>query len=110
CVVEFLAVQRRLRAAPFLGLGRRVLAASASVQSSSVRSEDNVTRARSRFWPWRPKSAQGSPTSATLVVMLRSVNERGPTAPRSISSQVHGADTGAPGFGRTAYVAANVAP
>ena len=31
--------------------------------------------------------------------MLRSVNVRGCASPRSTSSQVHGADTGAPGFG-----------
>ena len=34
--------------------------------------------------------------------MFRSVNVRGPTSPRSTSSHVHGADTGAPGFARTA--------
>jgi hypothetical protein len=38
--------------------------------------------------------------------MVRSVNVCGVTSPRSISSHVHGADTGALGFGRTAYVAA----
>ena len=32
-----------------------------------------------------------------------------PTSPRSTSSHVHGADTGAPGLARTAYAAANVA-
>ena len=34
--------------------------------------------------------------------MVRSVNVRGPTSPRSTSSHVHGAETGAPGFARTA--------
>jgi hypothetical protein len=42
-------------------------------------------------------------------VMLRSVNVLGSTAPRSISSHVQGADTGAPGLARTVYAAANVA-
>ena len=38
-----------------------------------------------------------------------SVNVRGATSPLFTSSHVQGADTGAPGFGRTAYAAANVA-
>ena len=38
------------------------------------------------------------------------VNARGFAAPLSTSSHVHGAETGAPGFGRTAYAAAYVAP
>lgn len=41
--------------------------------------------------------------------MFRSVNVCGWTSPDSTSSQVHGADTGAPGLARTAYAAANVA-
>jgi hypothetical protein len=41
--------------------------------------------------------------------MVRSFNLCGPTAPDSSSSQLQGADTGAPRFGRTAYGAANVA-
>ena len=40
---------------------------------------------------------------------VRSVNVLGPTAPRSISSHVHGAEIGAAGRARTAYAAANVA-
>src|SRR5688572_2619699 len=48
-----------------------------------------------------------SPTAATRSAIVRNVKLRGPTSPRSISSHVHGADTGAPGFGRTAYAAAN---
>ena len=43
-----------------------------------------------------------SPTPATRPAIVRSVNVRGPTSPRSTSSHVHGADTGAPGFARTA--------
>ena len=54
-------------------------------------------------------SAQRSPTFATRSGMFRSVNVRGFTSPRSISSHVHGADTGAPRFARTVYAAANVA-
>jgi hypothetical protein len=34
--------------------------------------------------------------------MFRKWNVRGPTFPLSISFQVHGADTGAPGLARTA--------
>ena len=54
-------------------------------------------------------SDQTSPSSATRAAMLRNVNVRGSTVPRSISSHVHGAETGAPGFARTAYAAAKVA-
>src|SRR5438128_8904956 len=43
-----------------------------------------------------------SPTSATRPAIVRSVNVCGPTSPRSSSSHVHGAETGAPGFARTA--------
>ena len=50
----------------------------------------------------RRMSDQRSPTSAMRAAIVRSVNVRGPTSPRSISSHVHGADTGAPGFARTA--------
>src|SRR5690349_18054705 len=39
-----------------------------------------------------PISAHGSPTAATLAAIVRSVNDCGPTSPRSISSQVQGAD------------------
>jgi hypothetical protein len=39
----------------------------------------------------------------------RRANVCGPIFPRSISAQVQGAETGAPGLGRTAYGAANVA-
>ena len=49
--------------------------------------------------PFRRMSDQRSPTSATRAAIVRSVNVCGPTSPRSISSHVHGADTGAPGFG-----------
>src|SRR5262249_11697682 len=52
---------------------------------------------------------QRSPTFASRSAIVLSVNERGSTSPRSTSSHVHGADTGAPGFARTAYAAANVA-
>jgi hypothetical protein len=41
--------------------------------------------------------------------MFRSLKLRGSTAPRSISSHAHGADTEAPGRARTVYAAANVA-
>ena len=54
-------------------------------------------------------SPHRSPTSAIRSAMLRSVNDCGLTLPLSTSSQVHGADTGAPGLARTAYAAANVA-
>src|SRR5262249_52732394 len=54
-------------------------------------------------------SDQRSPTALTRAAIVRSVNVRGWTRPLSTSCQVHGADTGAPGFGRTAYAAANVA-
>jgi hypothetical protein len=54
-------------------------------------------------------SAQRSPTLAIRPAIVLSVKVRGPASPRSISSHVHGADTGAPGFARTAYAAANVA-
>ncbi len=42
-----------------------------------------------------------SPTFEMRAGMLRRVNEVGATAPRSTSSQVTGADTGAPGLART---------
>src|SRR4051812_7599926 len=54
-------------------------------------------------------SAHRSPTLAVLAAIARKVNVCGATSPRSISSHVHGADTGAPGLARTAYAAANVA-
>ena len=41
--------------------------------------------------------------------MERSVKVCGNTSPPATSSQVHGADTGAPGLARTAYAAAKVA-
>ena len=47
-------------------------------------------------------SAHKSPTRSILAAIVRNVNVRGATSPRSISSQVHGAETGAPGFARTA--------
>jgi hypothetical protein len=43
-----------------------------------------------------------SPTSAIRAAIDRMAKVRGPTAPLSISSHVQGADTGAPGFARTA--------
>ena len=52
-------------------------------------------------WPCACSSDHTSPTAATRSAIPRSVNACGCT-PRSTSSQVHGADTGAPGFGRTA--------
>ena len=54
-------------------------------------------------------SAHRSPTSSIRSGMLRRVNDCGITFPLSTSSQVHGADTGAPRFGRSAYAAAKVA-
>ena len=57
----------------------------------------------------RPRSAQRSPTSKARFAIFLTVNVRGPTAPDDTSSQLHGADTGAPGLGLTAYTAANVA-
>jgi hypothetical protein len=41
--------------------------------------------------------------------MFRTVNVPGSTVPCSISSHVHGAETGAPRLARTVYGAANVA-
>ena len=38
-----------------------------------------------------------SPTIAVLSAIVRKVNVPGATSPRSTSSYVHGADTGAPG-------------
>ena len=46
-----------------------------------------------------------SPTTAILEAIVRNVNVRGAMSPCSTSSHVHGADTGAPGFARTAYAA-----
>src|SRR4051812_18208344 len=48
------------------------------------------------------RSDQTSPTAAMRSVIVRSVKVRGPTAPPSISAQVHGAETGAPALARTA--------
>ena len=59
--------------------------------------------------PRRRMSAHTSPTFAMRSGMFRSVNVPGFTSPRSTSSHVHGADTGAPRFARTVYAAANVA-
>lgn len=50
-----------------------------------------------------------SPTSAIRFSIVRNVKLFGCTSPVSTSSHEHGADTGAPGFARTVYVAANVA-
>src|SRR4051812_49201691 len=55
------------------------------------------------------KSTQRSPISERRWGIDRRWNVCGPTAPLATSSQVHGADTGAPGRGRTAYGAAYVA-
>ena len=57
----------------------------------------------------RSVPAHRSPSSATRSGMFRRLNVSGSTSPRSISSHVHGADTGAPRFARTVYGAANVA-
>ncbi len=43
-------------------------------------------------------SAHMSPVAAILALIFRSVNVRGSMLPLRISSQVHGADTGAPAF------------
>jgi hypothetical protein len=51
---------------------------------------------------WPRMSDHRSPTPAMRLAIVRSVNVRGPTSPRSSSSHVHGADTGAPVFARTA--------
>jgi len=47
-----------------------------------------------------------SPTRSIRAAIFLTLNVRGSTLPLSTSSHVHGADTGAPGFGRTAYTAA----
>src|SRR5688572_5932571 len=49
----------------------------------------------------RSRSAQMSPAFLIRAGMLRRVKVAGATLPFSISSHVHGADTGAPGFART---------
>ena len=46
-------------------------------------------------------SAHRSPTVEILCAIVRKVNVFGPTSPRSNSSQVHGAETGAPGLALT---------
>ena len=48
-----------------------------------------------------PSAAHRSPTASRRAGIVRSVNVCGATAPRSTSSHVHGADTGAPGRART---------
>src|SRR5262249_31796626 len=58
---------------------------------------------RFRFW----MLCHTSPAFSMRSAIVRSLNVRGPTAPDSTSSHVHGADTGAPGFARTVYGAAN---
>src|SRR6185503_20309959 len=45
-------------------------------------------------------AAHKSAFAARRSAIIRSVNVCGPASPLSISSQVHGADTGAPIFGR----------
>ena len=57
----------------------------------------------------RSMSAQMSPAFLMRAGMLRRLKVSGATLPFSISSHVHGADTGAPRFARTVYAAANVA-
>jgi len=44
----------------------------------------------------------GSPTCSTRFAMPRKVNAVGRATPSASSSHVHGAETGAPGLGRTA--------
>ena len=51
--------------------------------------------------PRRARSFHRSPTASSRSAIVRRVNVRGPTVRRSISSHVHGADTGAPGRART---------
>src|SRR5262249_46607892 len=62
----------------------------------------NLSIGRPSDCPRMRISDQRSPTSATRPAIVRSVKLRGVTAPRSTSSHVHGADTGADGFARTA--------
>ncbi len=51
--------------------------------------------------PRRARSFHRSPTASSRAAIVRRVNVRGPTVRRSISSHVHGADTGAPGRARS---------
>ena len=48
------------------------------------------------------RSSHKSPTCSTRSAIVRIVNDWGSTVPASTSSHVHGAETGAPDFGRTA--------
>ena len=52
-------------------------------------------------------SRHRSPASAMRPAIVRRVNARGTAKPRSSSSQVHGADTGAPGSARATLLAFN---
>lgn len=54
-------------------------------------------------------SAHRSPREEIRWAIIRNVKLFGPTSPRSSSSHEQGAETGAPGFARTVYAAANVA-
>jgi hypothetical protein len=69
----------------------------------------NFSIARFNDRPRRRMSAHTSPTVLMRAAMLRIVNVCGATSPRSTSFHVQGADTGAPGFARMVYAAANVA-
>src|SRR3954453_7233424 len=61
----------------------------------------NVRIALRSEWPLFKTSDHSSPTVATRSAILRTLKVCGATLPFATSSHVHGADTGAPGFGRT---------
>jgi hypothetical protein len=71
--------------------------------------QSNFANFRAAGWSdlWRRRIPDHkSPTASIRADIFFNVNVCGPTSPTTTSSQVQGADTGAPGLDRTAYAAA----
>ena len=71
-------------------------------QDYSAWTRRNCSIARRSDRPRLRTSDHKSPTSAIRCAIVLNVKVRGPISPDSISSHVHGAETGAPGLARTA--------
>src|SRR5688572_6033514 len=96
-VITFVIARTGLVSEP--NIVRRVEEANSAGYFAPIRRSLSIGRFNDRP---RPRiSAHTSPTFAMRSGIVRSVKVAGFTLPRSISSHLHGADTGAPGFART---------